>query len=181
MERQRRKRSGSPETNKAVISQRKKTERIERSNTNRRNLYATDLAYKNDCKDYSRSYYRDKNGVVLETKLDKGLLIDPVRREIKDPFSDRMTTADVFSTGTASEALGKSRMTLLKWQKDGIVPEPRLEDSLRAYKYYSVGELKLIAKIVAKWEMTYKYLTIKNVEMVAEMNSRVNKYRDTKV
>ena len=181
MEGKRLRKDRSSEVDTTGTSEVEKTQRVERSNANRRDLYATNLVYKNDCKTYARDYYRNNNNVVLESKLDEGLLTDPVKREIFDPFSEGTTTAKVYSTGSASEALGKSRMTLLKWQRDGILPEPRLRDASRKYLYYSASELKLIATVVAKWELKYKYLTVKNVEMVEELNSRISKYRATKV
>lgn len=67
---------------------------------------------------------------------------------------------ELFGKYRAAQALGKTPATIYRWIDKGILPAPviiKFGDS-SSNRYYCVDELKLIAKVISKYENEYLYL-----------------------
>lgn len=75
---------------------------------------------------------------------------------------DHPVTADTYTVPEAAHALGKSELTFKRWIAEDLIPEPILTDTVRGYKHYSVGELRVIARVLAEHEREFAYYTTKH-------------------
>ena len=93
----------------------------------------------------SRDTYR-QNHPKAKSKLANGLLRGGAAREVIAEGLDHPEFVETYRMSEAALALGRSMLTLKRWIKEKIIPEPILKDVIYGYKHYRQGELKLIAK-----------------------------------
>lgn len=83
-----------------------------------------------------------------------------------------------YTMSEAAEALGRTRLTLKRWVRDGLIPPTVLADTVYQYRQYCEEELKLIAQQLAIHEAEFSYFTKKHVETIAEIQRVLQEYRD---
>jgi hypothetical protein len=66
-------------------------------------------------------------------------------------------TIEAYTLPEAAKALGKTELTLKKWIEDDLLPGPILHDTTHNYRQYSVGELRIIARVLAEHERDFSY------------------------
>jgi len=118
-----------------------------------------------------------KEHPLTPSKLNNGLLIKGTEREVEIEGMDYPIVVECFSILEAAEALGKATITLRKWLADDLIPGPILKNTTRGFKYYSVGELELLAKILAEHEQNHKYFGVGNEETKHRIMQRIHAYR----
>lgn len=72
---------------------------------------------------------------------------------------DHPAVVESYTLSEAAQALGRSELTLKKWINDDLVPEPVLRETIHGYRVYSVGELTIMARVLAEHERDYSYYT----------------------
>jgi hypothetical protein len=65
--------------------------------------------------------------------------------------------------------------------KQGLIPPARLFDTSYGYKHYSKGELKIIARILARHEQEFDYFHKKHEHTINNIWDAVQNYRAGKV
>lgn len=88
---------------------------------------------------------------------------------------------DAYTVPEAAVALGRTALTLKRWIKDRLIPQPRLIGGNNYYKHYSVGELQLIADILIDHEQDYDYLHHTHTTTVNRLWNELDAYRETYV
>lgn len=122
----------------------------------RKQRYSSDPAYADEQRRQSRQNYRKSN--PLGTPKSTGALA--AAGQMREVFVDGMddpATVEAFTLPEAARALGRSELTLKRWIEDDLVPEPILRDTVRGYRLYSVGELRVIAQVLLDHEREYAY------------------------
>ena len=90
---------------------------------------------------------------------------------------DFPASVECFTLPEAAKALGRSELTLKKWINDDLLPEPVLRDTVRGYRHYSVGELRVISSILAEHERSNAYYTVSSRETQIRLMQAVHAYR----
>jgi hypothetical protein len=90
---------------------------------------------------------------------------------------DHPVSVESFTIPQAAEALGRSLSTLRRWVEADKIPAPYLQDTQRGYMVYSVGELEVIARIVAQFEQEFVYLATGHTHIVETLHQVVHGYR----
>lgn len=90
---------------------------------------------------------------------------------------DHPASVESFSIPQAAEALGRSVATLRRWLLADRIPAPYLEDVARHYMVYSVGELEVIARLIAQHEREFVYLVSEHTHIVQSLHQAVHAYR----
>jgi len=81
----------------------------------------------------------------------------------------------------AANALGKTPLAFKRWIKDEMIPPPILQDTIRGFNHYSVGELQVIATILRNHEKEYTYFLTEHVQTVHLMWQGIEAYRKQKI
>lgn len=154
----------------------------------RREKYADDPEYAEEQKRRFRAYYRETRN--LKTRggsiLAGGKLLARAQsKECRVNGLNPITTDPVvilcYTVREASQALARSELTLRRWIKEGLVPRPRLHDTSYGYMHYSRGELKVMARILARHEEEFDYLHKKHTSTINNLWAAVETYRLSKV
>lgn len=109
-------------------------------------------------KDRVREAYRERNP-PKPPRLRNGLLAPGQQREVVAGEMDHPAVVESYTLSEAAQALGRSELTLKKWINDDLVPEPVLRETIHGYRVYSVGELTIMARVLAEHERDYSYYT----------------------
>lgn len=172
-------RSGSP-----VEDAKKHSDR----NKQRRQKYADDPEYAAEQRRRFRTYYREARNLTARgaSILAGGKLLARAQsKEVVIHYSGGKIAPPVvthcYTVREASQALARSELTLRRWIKQGIVPRPRLHDTSYGYMHYSRGELKVIARILARHEEEFDYLHKKHTSTIRSLWTAVESYRSSKV
>lgn len=72
-------------------------------------------------------------------------------------------------------------MTLRRWIKAGMIPPARLFDTSYGYQHYSRGELKIIARALARHAEDFDYLHKRHESTIGNIWDAVQNYRAAKV
>lgn len=91
---------------------------------------------------------------------------------------DIIQVHEVYTIPEAAVALGKALLTLKRWIKQGIVPEPIVTDTVKGHKHYTKGELQTIARILIEHENEYTYLKLDHTDTVSRLHEVVTAYRE---
>jgi hypothetical protein len=156
-------------------------------NEQRRKKYARDPVYAETQRRRFRDHYRKKSGGKARpaSELDGGkLLLRAQSREVEVRGQNGIkspTVALCFTVRETAQALGRSELTLRRWIKAGMIPPARLFDTSYGYMHYSRGELKIIARILARHEAEFDYLHKKHESTIGNIWDAVQNYRSEKV
>ena len=120
--------------------------------------------------------YRESNPLP-ESRLSNGLLREGVRREVTTDDMEYPVTVETFTVAEASEALGKSDLTIRRWIAEEWLPPPVLRDTSRGYRHYSVGELRVIATVLRAHEREYVYYGAQHAQTRIRLEQAVHAYR----
>lgn len=85
---------------------------------------------------------------------------------------------EVYTVPQAARALGKAVLTLKRWIREGIVPEPVAVDTVSGWDHYTSGELQSIARILIAHDGEYTYLKKNHVTTVDRLHESVAEYRE---
>lgn len=152
----------------------------ERHNKSRQVKYHTNEAYNEKVRDAARATYRKENPIA-PSKLRNGLLAEGTLREVYTESMDHPVVAETFTLPEAAKALGRAELTFKRWIYDGLIPDPILKETMRGHKLYSVGELQVIARILAEHERDYSYFTSKHEETSNRIWQMVTGFRATSI
>jgi len=90
---------------------------------------------------------------------------------------DHPVSVESFSIPQAAEALGRSVATLRRWLAADRMPSPYLQEVSRHTQVYSVGELEVIARLIAQHEREFVYLVAEHTHIVESLHQAVHAYR----
>lgn len=102
-------------------------------------------------------------------------------REVAPINGGRLLTVECFSVPEAARALGKTELTMKKWIDEGMLPTPVLHDTARRYRQYSVGELRVIARVLAAHGEDFSYYAKNHIGTRERMAAEVARYRSRNV
>lgn len=94
---------------------------------------------------------------------------------------DHPVTRETFTIREAADALGRSMSTLRRWVSDDRLPGPILEDTQHHYPVYSVGELEVIAREIARHEQEFVNLVTRHAHIVEQLQQAVFAYRSVAI
>jgi DNA-binding transcriptional MerR regulator len=100
-------------------------------------------------------------------------------REVTADGLEYPETVEVYRISEAAAAIGRSTLTLKRWIREKLIPEPILVDTTYGYRQYSKGELKLIAGYLAKHEQDYEYLHFTHLVTINQIAQAIEIYRKT--
>lgn len=87
-------------------------------------------------------------------------------------------TTECFTLPEAARALGRTEITLKKWIEDDLIPEPILRDTTRGYRQYSVGELTIVARVLALHEQEFSYYAYNHTQTREQIMQQLFGYRE---
>lgn len=90
---------------------------------------------------------------------------------------DHPVAVESFTVPQAAEALGRSMATLRRWIDGDKIPAPYLTEVVRRNRVYSVGELQVIARVIAQHEREFTYLVSEHTHIVETLHQAVHAYR----
>ncbi len=90
---------------------------------------------------------------------------------------DHPIAVESFSVPQAAAALGRSVITIRRWIESDKIPAPYLEDVQRHYLVYSVGELEVLARIIAQHEREFTYLASEHNDISLRIHQAIFGYR----
>lgn len=122
----------------------------------RRKQYASDPSYAERQRELARNTYR-KARPLSPSKLASGLLHAGTLREVTAQDMEYPQTVECFTIPEAAKALGKTELTVKRWIEEDLLPEPVLSDTTRGYRQYSLGELTIVARVLAVHEREFSY------------------------
>jgi hypothetical protein len=168
----------------AVQDAKKHTDR----NEQRREKYARDPVYAETQRRRFRDHYRKKSGGKARpaSDLEGGKLLARAQSKEVEIRGDQSlypepVVALVFTVRETAQALGKSELTLRRWIKAGMIPPARLFDTSYGYQHYSRGELRIIARILARHAHEFDYLHKRHESTIGNIWDAVQNYREGKV
>lgn len=88
-----------------------------------------------------------------------------------------MAVVNTYTMTEAAAALGRSEQTFKRWIVEDLIPQPVLTDTIRQYKHFSVGELRVIARILAAHEREFSYYTMKHIQTRHRIMQAIQGYR----
>lgn len=141
----------------------------------RRAEYANDPGTANTIRSQSREKYH--GGSRPPAKLANGLMTSGEVREVQTGEMDHPETVESFSIPQAALALGRSEATMRRWIAGDKIPAPYLQDVRTHHMVYSVGELEVIARIIARHEQEFLYLVAEHTHIVETLQQAVHAYR----
>lgn len=99
-------------------------------------------------------------------------------REVTTEGMEFPATVEAYSVPEAAAALGRTPLTLKRWIEDDLIPEPVLQETTRGYRQYSVGELTVIARVLAAHEAEFSYYAHNHERTRVRMEQEVFGYRE---
>lgn len=114
-----------------------------------------------------------------QSRLTRGLLWEGTLREVYVGDMDHPVSVEAYTVPEAAKALGRSELTVKRWIEDDLIPEPILADTLRGYRHYSVGELRIIAAELDRHSREFAYYTTKHQDTRHRIMQRLQGYRAT--
>jgi len=146
-------------------------------NEYRRKLYANDPNYAERQRELSRQSYR-KDRPLPPSRLTEGPLTPGVMREVFVDEMDHPLTVECYTLPEAARALGKTELTFKRWVKEDLVPEPILRDTARGYRHYSIGEVSVMARVLAAHEQSFSYYAMGHTHTREQMMQQMFGYRE---
>ncbi len=86
-------------------------------------------------------------------------------------------TVEAYSVPEAARALGRTELTLKRWIDDDLVPAPILRDTTKGYRQYSVGELRVIARVLYVHEQEFSYYAATHVYTREQIMQQIHGFR----
>lgn len=135
-------------------------------NERRRAMYAASPEYAEQQRSAARRAYREsRNKSGQASQLANGLLLPGTLREVYVDGMEFPTTIECYTVPEAAKALGKSELTFKRWLDTDLIPAPVLRDTSRMYRQYSVGELRILAALLAEHEREFSYYAVAHTAM----------------
>jgi len=142
----------------------------------RRQQYANDPEYAERQRQLSRQTYR-KDKPLAPSRLQNGLLFAGTQREVTAAGMEYPATVEAYSVPEAAKALGRTELTLKRWIEEDLIPEPILRDTTKGYRQYSVGELRVIARVLREHEHEFSYYASTHVHTREQIMQQIHGYR----
>lgn len=98
-------------------------------------------------------------------------------KELYTDDMDHPVCVEAFTLPEAAKALGRSELGVKRWVADGIIPPPYLRDTIRNFRHYSAGELRVIARVLKEHEEEFRYLSAKHTVTIHTMWQAVQAFR----
>jgi hypothetical protein len=89
----------------------------------------------------------------------------------------RVRSLITFTIPEAAEALGKSLPNFRRWITTELIPPPYLKDASRGHYCYCIGELQILARILAAHEREYAYFCAKHETVSNQMHQMIGGFR----
>lgn len=86
-----------------------------------------------------------------------------------------------YTVREAALALGKTLMTFNRWISEDLIPEPILHDTVRGYRHYSEGEVRIMARVLAEHEREFTYYSTRHVLTQERMHQALFGYRESHI
>lgn len=86
-----------------------------------------------------------------------------------------------YSIPKAAEALGRTKLSLKKWIRDGIIPPPIWKDVSRGFDQYTVGELSVIARVLVEHQSSFVYVSVKHTATIGAIWNALTLFRETNI
>lgn len=142
-------------------------------------MYATDPDYAAQVKKDQRERYRKENPPIA--KLENGLQARGEQREVFAEDMEHPVVVETFTINEAAKALGRSELTLKRWIEEDMIPPPILRDTVRSYRHYSVGELRVVARILREHEREFSYYAKTHEQTTHRLFQSMQGYRSNYV
>jgi hypothetical protein len=98
-------------------------------------------------------------------------------REVYVEGMEHPVNIEAYTIPDASRALGRSDLTVKRWIEDDLIPGPVLKDTVRGYRVYSAGELRAIADVLRRHEVTFSYYATAHTTTREHMMQALHAYR----
>lgn len=82
-----------------------------------------------------------------------------------------------FTIPELARALGRAELTIRRWIEADKIPGPYLRETTRNLRVYSVGEARVIARVLSRRENDFVYLTSTDHAAMAEMHEHMQAHR----
>jgi hypothetical protein len=143
----------------------------------RRELYGADPQYAERQREYARRSYR-KDNPLQPSRLTDGPLHTGTLREVYVEGMDYPEVVECYTIPEAARALGKTEITFKRWLKEDLIPEPILKDTLRNFRHYSAGEVRVMARVLAQHEQSFSYYAVHHTHTREQMMQQMFGYRE---
>lgn len=90
---------------------------------------------------------------------------------------DHPVAVESYTIPEAAVALGRSVATIRRWVEADKIPEPYLRDVATNHRVYSVGELQVMARVIAQHEREFSYLVSGSTHTAQTLHQAVHAYR----
>lgn len=149
----------------------------------RRSRYANDEGYRERVKRSSRSTYRRKNNVELETCLHSLEFVHDLAKECEVELPNgRIFTCPTLNVSKTASALQIMYQTVLRWIKTDMLPSPVLVSLSRQHHVlhvYHLDEVRVFIEEIGKHKKTVRYYRQEHVEVRDRIEQRVKAIRKT--
>ena len=142
----------------------------------RRKQYASDPEYAERQRQLSRQTYR-KDKPLAPSRLQNGLLTQGTLREVTAEDMEYPATVEAYTVPEAAKALGRTELTLKRWIEEDLIPAPILRDTTKGYRQYSVGELRVIARVLQVHEQEFSYYATTHTQTREQIMQQMHGYR----
>lgn len=96
-------------------------------------------------------------------------------REVNHETLEEPTSVETFSIPEAALALGRQELTLRRWIDADKVPAPYLQETVRGYKVYSLGEIETLARVLSTHHSAY--LSSTDHHVITQIREHLHAYR----
>lgn len=152
-------------------------------NRRKRAKYAADPAFAARLKDSRLRHYRATH--PLPMLLANGLRVPGVQKYLyTEEDGVRYETNDAvesYSAPLAAQALGRTELTFKKWVRRRIIPSAIWRDTVRGFLQYTIGELEVIAAVIAEHEEKFVYLRPSDTDTIQAIWQAIHQYRATNI
>lgn len=91
---------------------------------------------------------------------------------------DYPEVVECYTVPEAARALGKTELTFKRWIKEDLIPEPILHDTVRHFRHYSAGEVRVMARVLAQHEQSFSYYAMNHTQTREQMMQQMFGYRE---
>ena len=167
---------GPPTRGRAQL---RSAEKCKDNNVARRQKYRADPDYREKQKARAREYYqRSVSTKEYESSLNGGVLRDGTEREVTDNYA--VLVVESYTLRETAHALGRTLLTLRRWLKDQMIPNPVVVDTTYGHSQYIRGEVDVMAQVLAQHERQFKYFRKQHIAPQEAIYAGISGYRKDK-